>query len=350
MNSERMQRRINDLLDQAEEAVAARDWNGVRELSEAVLAVDGNNADASGFLEMAQRATAVRDGSSSESTIGEGRGEEEASSASAVVGAYGNAPTTGPSRTSGHGSVPTPTSFANARYTVSSFLGEGGKKRVYQAHDTLLDREVAFALIKTEGFDQTSKERISREAQAMGRLGVHPNIVAVLDLGQEDDGTPYMVTELMVGGDVEALLEAVDLGGQAQGPAPTDGPIRDDVVGAVPRGRPAGGLSLERTIEIGKAVCEGLEFAHARGIVHRDLKPGNVWLTEDGTAKIGDFGLAVMTDRSRLTREGMMVGTVSYMPPRAGHRRRDHPEGRPILARGHALRDGDRQAAVPWRR
>ena len=70
------------------------------------------------------------------------------------------------------------------------------------AHDTLLDREVAFALIKTEGLDDTSRARIQREAQAMGRLGSHPHIVTVFDLGQEAD-QPYMVAELMGGGDEE---------------------------------------------------------------------------------------------------------------------------------------------------
>src|SRR5881296_3610721 len=58
-----------------------------------------------------------------------------------------------------------------------------------------------------------------------------------------------------------------------------------------------------------------MEYAHSKGIVHRDLKPGNVWLTADGTAKLGDFGLAVALDQSRLTQAGMMVGTVAYMPP-----------------------------------
>jgi tetratricopeptide (TPR) repeat protein len=179
-----------------------------------------------------------------------------------------------------------PTSFANDRYQMKRFLGEGGKKKVYLAQDTLLDREVAFALIKTEGLDETSRTRIQREAQAMGRLGSHPHIVTVFDLGQEQD-QPYMVTELMGGGDVEGVIE------DAEGHR----------------------LPLEQAISIAVETCRGLEFAHSRGIVHRDLKPGNVWLTGDGTAKIGDFGLAVALDRSRLTTEGMMVGTVSYMPP-----------------------------------
>ena len=181
-------------------------------------------------------------------------------------------------------SVDQPTSFADGRYQVKKLLGEGGKKLVYLAHDTTLDREVAFALIKTEGLDQTSRTRITREAQAMGRLG-HPHIHTVFDLG-EHDGQPYIVTELM-GSDVEGAIEEAD----------------------------DNRLPLEQVIEIAKATCLGLEFAHSKGIVHRDLKPGNVMLTADGTAKIGDFGLAVATNRSRLTQEGMMVGTVSYMPP-----------------------------------
>jgi tetratricopeptide (TPR) repeat protein len=68
-------------------------------------------------------------------------------------------------------------------------------------------------------------------------------------------------------------------------------------------------------LRIGEELCHALEHAHERGVVHRDLKPGNVWLTEDGSARLGDFGLALSLDRSRITQEGMMVGTAAYMPP-----------------------------------
>ena len=68
-------------------------------------------------------------------------------------------------------------------------------------------------------------------------------------------------------------------------------------------------------MKIAADVCDGLEFAHSRGIVHRDLKPGNVWLAADGTAKIGDFGLAIALDRSRITQGEVIMGTLLYMSP-----------------------------------
>ncbi len=179
-----------------------------------------------------------------------------------------------------------PTSFVDGRFEVKRFLGEGGKKIVFLTHDGRLDRDAAFALIKLAGLDDTARARIIREAQAMGKLGDHPHIVTVYEIGEEN-GQPYIISQFMPGGDVEGLIEKA----------------------------PEHKLTLERALKIAIEVCRGLEHAHAHEIVHRDLKPGNVWLTLDGTAKIGDFGLAVALDRSRLTQIGMMVGTVSYMPP-----------------------------------
>ncbi len=179
-----------------------------------------------------------------------------------------------------------PTSFASGRYQVKRFLGEGGRKRVYLAHDTRLDRDVAIAAIKTEGLDEGGLARVRREAQAMGRLGDHPHVVTVHDIGEEE-GQPYIVSQYMAGGDLEGLLQ------QAENRR----------------------LPLDQALRIAVEVRQALEHAHERGIVHRDVKPGNIWLSEDGTAKLGDFGLAMALERSRLTMEGMMVGTVAYMPP-----------------------------------
>lgn len=183
----------------------------------------------------------------------------------------------------------TPAEFGDGRYVIKRFLGEGGRKRVYLAHDNSLDRDVAVALIKTAGLDEGGVMRARREAEAMGRLGDHAHIVTVYDIGEEA-GQLYIVSQFMAGGDLHDLMERSS----------------DRRV------------SVEEAIRVGAEVARGLEHAHAHGIIHRDVKPRNVWLTEDGTAKLGDFGLAVALDRTRMTLEGMMVGTVAYMPPEQG--------------------------------
>ncbi len=192
-----------------------------------------------------------------------------------------------PDRTPTPEPAPTlPSSLAGGRYDVKRFLGEGGRKRVYLAHDDRLDRDVAVAIIKTEGLDEAGLSRVKREAQSMGRLGDHPNIVTIHDIG-EDGEQPYIVSQYMSGGDLDGLLQRSE-------------------------GRQ---LDVSAVLRVGSQICGALDHAHARGVIHRDLKPGNVWLTEEGDAKLGDFGLAVALDRSRVTMEGMMVGTVAYMPP-----------------------------------
>ncbi len=163
MASDRFQRQIERLLDEAESTVYQFDWEKVRQCARSVLAIDPDNSDGRRFLTNAER------------VLGE-------SSPTGQPSASVQPTPTGPTSDQ-------PTSFANGRYQVKRFLGEGGKKKVYLAQDTLLDREVAFALIKTEGLDDISRTRITREAQAMGRLGSHPHIVTVFDRG-EHEGQP----------------------------------------------------------------------------------------------------------------------------------------------------------------
>ena len=145
MTSERTQRQIQRLLDEAEEAITRRDWPAVRETAMDILALDPESVDGRSFLGAAERRLGAA-------------GKSDANEAPATPG------------------LQVPEAFVSGRYTVKRLLGEGGKKRVYLAHDTLLDRDVAFALIKTEGLDGEGRERIAREAQAMGKLGTHPHI------------------------------------------------------------------------------------------------------------------------------------------------------------------------------
>ena len=121
MASERLQRRIDILLDEADQAIAQSDWSVVRDRAQNVLALDPDNGDAATFLAAADRALA----------------------------SSGQPPASTSTPTSKEPTADQPTSFANGRYQVKRFLGEGGKKKVYLAQDTTLDREVAFALIKT---------------------------------------------------------------------------------------------------------------------------------------------------------------------------------------------------------
>ena len=121
MASERVQRRIDILLDEADQAIAQSDWSVVRDRAQNALALDPDNGDAATFLAAADRALA----------------------------SSGQPPASTSTPTSKEPTADQPTSFANGRYQVKRFLGEGGKKKIYLAQDSTLDREVAFALIKT---------------------------------------------------------------------------------------------------------------------------------------------------------------------------------------------------------
>ncbi len=182
-----------------------------------------------------------------------------------------------------HGAIPSRT-FASGRYAVVRVLPEGGQKIVYLVRDTALDRDCALSMAKSELLAPDDLERFRREAQAMARLD-HPNIVAVYDI-DEEDGRPFFVAQYITGGDLRGELRA------AGGPLPID-----------------------RALTIAEDLGRALAYAHGHGIVHRDVKPANVYLTGDGSAKLGDFGLAFGADRSRLTQDGTFVGTAAYIAP-----------------------------------
>ncbi len=178
--------------------------------------------------------------------------------------------------------IPLP-SVAGGRFVAERLLGEGGFKRVFLARDTRLQRDVALAMIRPERLSDAGRKRIEREAQAMARLGSQPHIVTVHDIG-EDAGELYIVNEYMPGGSLEDRLDG--------GPLPVPDAVR-----------------------IASELCDALMAAHKTNIVHRDIKPGNVWFTEDSRVKLGDFGLALAQEESRITEEGAVVGTVAYMAP-----------------------------------
>ncbi len=169
---------------------------------------------------------------------------------------------------------------------------------MYLAIDTQLGRDVALSLLKADAGDRDSITRLRREAESMAKLGDHPNIVTIHDIG-EDRGRVYIVTQYLEGGSLADQL----------------------------RESPGQRLPVAQALQIALEICRALEHAHASGVVHRDLKPGNVWLTADGTAVLGDFGLAVSGEATRLTEAGKVVGTTRYLPPEQALGRPPEPRG-----------------------
>lgn len=169
------------------------------------------------------------------------------------------------------------------RYRLGEVVGRGGMGEVWSATDLRLDRAVAVKLLSAQMASEPGvRDRFDVEAHSAARL-THPNVVLVYDSGEED-GTPFLVMELLPGRTLADELTA--------------GPLEPD-----------------RARRIGLEVLSALAASHQAGILHRDIKPGNVLLTTDGTAKVGDFGIAKSTEGLNLTSTGMIVGTAAYLAP-----------------------------------
>src|SRR5262245_962054 len=170
------------------------------------------------------------------------------------------------------------------KYNIVKPLGKGAMGIVYLAHDTILERDVALKVMVAQIADDPElNDRFKREAKAVARMA-HPNVVNVYDLGSHTDGSPYIAMELLKGMDLQKAM----------------------------RQHPP--LTVDRKVAIIVQVLAGLAHAHQAGIVHRDIKPANIFIQQDGSVKIMDFGVARLTTAS-MTGTGNIVGTADYMSP-----------------------------------
>ncbi len=177
-------------------------------------------------------------------------------------------------------------------YRLDEHIGRGNFAEVYQATHVNLDRKVAVKLLRAGGDDEAElRERFLREGRSTCRIE-HPNAVSVLDASVTPDGVPYLVTELLTGTTLEAMLKEHKV------------------------------LSPSRCAEVLLPICDVLAEAHALGIVHRDIKPQNIFLHESPrgeVVKVLDFGIAKLIGdsvaSSRLTQGGAGPGTPAYMAP-----------------------------------
>jgi len=168
------------------------------------------------------------------------------------------------------------------RYEIVGPIGVGATSRVDKAHDTLIDRTVA---LKTFGHGFGSEElqkQFVREAQILGRLS-HPNVVSIYDLGTNEDSSAYLVMEYVPGKTLEAVMAT------------------------------QGVLPLSRVGVWAGDLANALNRAHRAGIIHGDVKPANIFITEDGHIKLGDFGIARFA--IQLSGTGKLVGTPAYLSP-----------------------------------
>jgi hypothetical protein len=180
-------------------------------------------------------------------------------------------------------------------YRVLRRLGAGGMGEVYVAEDPRLGREVAIKVLPPDMVrDGESLKRFQQEALAVAALN-HTNIVQVYDVGTAEDGSPFLVMELLEGETLRARM------------------------GSKP-------MPVRKVAEVAAQLARALGVAHAKGIIHRDLKPENVYLTKQGPLKILDFGLAKLAarqlpeasedaTRALRTQAGMVMGTIGYMAP-----------------------------------
>ena len=171
------------------------------------------------------------------------------------------------------------------KYRITRKIGSGGIGAVYQAEHIALGSQVAIKVLRgAAAKDASEVARLRREAQVQVSIE-HPNVIRTLDLDQMPDGSIYVVMELLRG---ESLADRLGSGGV---------------------------LAPGTAIPVFVQVCRALSAAHDKGVIHRDLKPGNIFLCEDGTAKVLDFGMSKFAAAETLTQEGYTLGTPEYMAP-----------------------------------
>jgi len=172
------------------------------------------------------------------------------------------------------------------RYEIASELGRGGMGVVYQAHDPLLNRDVAIKLTQQTLLSPEARSRFRAEAQTLARLD-HPSIVPIFDIG-EHEGALFFVMPVLKGQSLRHKMREQN-------------------------------LTLGNIIEGAIQVASALDYSHGLGVLHRDIKPENLMVSEEETGdlrfRVMDFGLARDTALSRFTKSGIMVGTVGYMSP-----------------------------------